>query len=221
MVLYCKHYTNYSRLYMQWTFIIENIAKYIMMVNLQKNHMTTPLLKKEFVSKAQPLREPNNAFFCGNSRWQPPWTKAMIFIFHFIYFFLHSCSPCINVCIEFVKYFDRLLGDIFQTLWPMERITALVTHHWQTLVTFTIHIFDHNPIGLCFVCHETWKNCEHACWTPPYTIVGSDWFTLHLLQTLAHIMWGGNPTPAHSWGLGGLVQKGFKKYVSGVHCNKL
>lgn len=31
---------------------------------------------------------------------------------------------------------------------------------------------------------------------------------------------GVNPIPAHRWGLGGLVQKGFK-YVSGVHCNKL
>lgn len=43
------------------------------------------------------------------------------------------------------------MRDIFQTLRPMEMITTLATHHWQTLVTFTIHIFDHNHIGLCFV----------------------------------------------------------------------
>ena len=37
----------------------------------------------------------------------------------------------------------------------MEKTSALTTLHWQTWATFTIYIFDRDPIGQRILRHET------------------------------------------------------------------
>ena len=105
---------------------LENITKYTIVMHSWDSYdhliVYNRIIKNPTTQKAQKF------IFCGNSRWQPPWTNDMNIVHPLL---LHPYSPCIDVCAETTKM------PWYTYAWHFPKLCD----EWKRQVRSTIGIF--------------------------------------------------------------------------------